>query len=284
VGGAGPVVNAYFHYFPFLLDVAPPPSSSSSPASRAASLHRHAPLRPVATEVRTPISPHLWTPRPSSRGRTPVAPRRRAAAGDADHRARLGCDFLQVSPPSPTCARRLSSLAPLAVGSRPVLVAIAPCRRVHVAFAFARVSVRAATPSRRRAPQHARTVTLEARLGLWPLSCAGPPARPPRRLRRLPHAYEPSCGRQVRRHPWRRPKRRRAVCVHPVPGQARVDHPSAHAHPSARLHMDVARPSDRREVPAPAPPPRPRQHHRRAIAAAPAPVPTTPRTPSPFGV
>jgi hypothetical protein len=186
VGGAGPAVNAYFLYFPFLLDVAPPPSSSSSPASRAASLHRRAPLRPVATEVRTPVSPHLWTPRPSSRGRTPIAPRRRAAAGDAGHRARLGRDFLQVPPPSPTRARRLPSLAPLAVGSRPVLVAVASCRcvRVAFAFAFARASVRAGTPSRRRAPQHAHTVTLEARLGLWPFFCAGPPARPPPRLRR----------------------------------------------------------------------------------------------------
>jgi hypothetical protein len=184
VGGAGPAVNAYFHYFPFLLDIAPPPSSSSSSASHAASLHRRAPLRPVATEVRTPVSPHLWTPRPSSRGRTPAAPRCRAAAGNAGHRARLGRVFLQVSPPSPTRARRLPSLAPLAVGSHPVLVAAAPCRRVRVAFVFASASVRAATPSRRRAPQHSRTVTLEARLGLWPFSCAGPAARPPRRLRR----------------------------------------------------------------------------------------------------
>jgi hypothetical protein len=184
VGGAGPTVNAYFHYFPFLLDIAPPPSSSSSPASRTASLHRGAPLRPVATEVRTPVSPYLWTPRPSSRGGTPAAPHRLAAAGDAGHRARLGRVFLQVPPPPPTRARRLPSLAPLAVGSRPVLVTAAPCRRVRVAFAFARASVRAATPSRRRAPQHVRTVTLEARPGLWPFSCAGPPARPPRRLRR----------------------------------------------------------------------------------------------------
>jgi hypothetical protein len=57
--------------------------------------------------------------------------------------------------------------------------AVAPCRRIRVA----RASVRAAMPSRRRAPQHKRTVTLEARLGLWPFSCAGPPARPPHRLR-----------------------------------------------------------------------------------------------------
>jgi hypothetical protein len=75
VGGAGPAVNAYFHYFPFLPDDAPSPtSSSSSPASRTASLHRRAPPRPVATEVRTPVSPLLWTPRPSSRGTMPAAP------------------------------------------------------------------------------------------------------------------------------------------------------------------------------------------------------------------
>jgi hypothetical protein len=88
-------VNAYFHYFPFLPDDAPSPtSSSSSPESRTASLHRRAPLRPVATEVRTPVSSLLWTPRPSSRGGTPTAPRLRAAAGDAGHQARLGRIFV----------------------------------------------------------------------------------------------------------------------------------------------------------------------------------------------
>jgi hypothetical protein len=78
----------------------------------------------------------------------------------------------------------------------------------------------------------------------------------------FPRAYELSCGRRVRRYPWRRPKRHRAVRVHPVPGQARADHPSAHAHPSARLHVHVTRPSGRREVPAPAPPPRRRRRAR----------------------
>jgi hypothetical protein len=72
----------------------------------------------------------------------------------------------------------------------------------------------------------------------------------------FPRAYESSCGRRVRRHPWRRPERHRAVRVHPVPGQARADHPSAHAHPNARLHVHVTRPSGQREVPALAPPPR----------------------------
>jgi hypothetical protein len=47
-------------------------------------------LRLVATEVRTTASPLLWLLRPSSRGGTPDAPRRRAAAGDAGLRARLG--------------------------------------------------------------------------------------------------------------------------------------------------------------------------------------------------
>jgi hypothetical protein len=47
-------------------------------------------------------SPPLWMPRPSSRGGAP--PRRRAAASEAGHRARLGCHFLQVPPPSSTRA------------------------------------------------------------------------------------------------------------------------------------------------------------------------------------
>jgi hypothetical protein len=78
----------------------------------------------------------------------------------------------------------------------------------------------------------------------------------------FPRAYEPSCGRRVRRHPWRRPERHRAVRFHPMPGHSHVDHPSAHAHPSARLHVHVTRPSGRREVPAPALPPRRRRRAR----------------------
>jgi hypothetical protein len=50
------------------------------------------------------VSSPLWMPRPSSRGGTPAAPRRRAAAGDAGHRARLGRDLLQVPPPLSTRA------------------------------------------------------------------------------------------------------------------------------------------------------------------------------------
>jgi hypothetical protein len=290
-------VNAYCLYFFFFPDDAPPPaSSSSSPASRTASLLRCAPLRPVATEVTTPVSPLLWTPRPSSRGRTPDAPRRRAAAGDAGQGARLGRVFLQVPPPSPTRTRRLPSLAPLDVGSRPVLVVVAPCRCVRVALrSRSRAPVRAATPSRRRAPQHARSVTLEARPGLWTLplrrtsSSHSPSPAPPwprrgglprargrrgasatlltgecafRHRSPFPRAFEPSCGHRVHRHPWRRPKRRRAVCDHSVQGQARVDHLSAHAHPSARLRAHVGRPPDQKGVPAPTPPPRRRRRAR----------------------
>jgi hypothetical protein len=71
-------MNAYFPYFLFFPDDAPPPaSSSSSSASRTDSLHRRASLRPVVTEVRTPVFAFLWTPWPSSRGRMPLL---RAAA------------------------------------------------------------------------------------------------------------------------------------------------------------------------------------------------------------
>jgi hypothetical protein len=50
------------------------------------------------------VSSPLWMLRPSSRGGTPAAPRRRTATGDAGHRARLGCNLLQVPPPSSTRA------------------------------------------------------------------------------------------------------------------------------------------------------------------------------------
>jgi hypothetical protein len=158
--------------------------------------------------------------------------------------------------------RRLPSLAPLAVGSHPVLVTAAPLparsRRVRV-----RVRVRACVRAGRDALAQACT---PARAHCNPGGEAGPlalllrrtssshnssPAPPwPRRgglprarVRRrgsatlltgecafrnqppFPRAFEPSCGRRVHRHPWRRPKRRRAFCVHSVPGQARVDHP-----------------------------------------------------------
>jgi hypothetical protein len=163
-----------------------------------------------------------------------------------------------VSPPSPTCARHLPSLAPLAVGSHPVLVAAAPLpARSH------RVRVRARVRAGRNALAQACTPALAHRnpggeagpLALllrrtsrsptsspappWPRRGGLPRARgcrggsaalltgestfrhqPP-----FPRAFEPSYGRRVRLHQWRRPKSRRAVCVHPVPGLARVDHP-----------------------------------------------------------
>jgi hypothetical protein len=87
----------------------PPPGRPASPTS-AASFLATAP-RTLFTDACTSArghpgedaaSPPLWTPRPSSRGGTP--PRRRAAAGDAGLRARLGCHFLQVPPPSSTRA------------------------------------------------------------------------------------------------------------------------------------------------------------------------------------
>jgi hypothetical protein len=91
VGGAGAAGNDYIPYFLYFPDDASPPSSSSSsPASRTTTLPRRTALRPVATEVRTTAAPLLWLPRSSSRGGTPDAPRRRAAAGDAGLRARLG--------------------------------------------------------------------------------------------------------------------------------------------------------------------------------------------------
>jgi hypothetical protein len=74
-----------------------PPSSSPrrAPFTDACTLARGHPGEDAA-------SPPLWAPRPSSRGGTP--PRRRAAAGDAGHRARLGCRFVQVPLPSSTHA------------------------------------------------------------------------------------------------------------------------------------------------------------------------------------
>jgi hypothetical protein len=79
---------------------APPPSSSlrRTPPSPTPT------LRPEATQVRTP--PHLPSERHGLRAEAErsAPPRRRAAAGDAGHRARLGCHLLQVPPPSSTRA------------------------------------------------------------------------------------------------------------------------------------------------------------------------------------
>jgi hypothetical protein len=79
------------------------PRRSASPTSAASLLAAHrSPTpahRPEATQVRTP--PHLHCGRRDLRAE---AERHRAAAGDAGHRARLGCRFLQVPPPSSTRA------------------------------------------------------------------------------------------------------------------------------------------------------------------------------------
>jgi hypothetical protein len=97
----------------------------------------------------------LWTPRPSSQSGTPAAPRRLAAAGDAGHRARLGRNFLQVPPPSPTRARRPPSLP--------------SSRRMPPCFGHRRAVSARSRRIHRRAPQHACAATLEARPGLWPI-------------------------------------------------------------------------------------------------------------------
>jgi hypothetical protein len=78
----------------------------------------------------------------------------------------------------------------------------------------------------------------------------------------FPCAYEPSCGRRVRRHPWRRPKRHRVIRDHPVPGQAGPITPSGTRTPALAFTCTSHASSGRREVPVPAPPPRRRRHAR----------------------
>jgi hypothetical protein len=78
----------------------------------------------------------------------------------------------------------------------------------------------------------------------------------------FPRAYEPSCGRRVRRHPWRRPEQHRAICDHPVPGQAVPITPPRTRTPALAFTCTSHAPSGRREVPAPAPPPRRRRRAR----------------------
>jgi hypothetical protein len=162
--------------------------------------------------------------------------------------------FLQVPPPSPTRARRLpTSIALLAVVCSAVLAADVT-QRLRVRF-HARVRA-GMSPSRGRAPQHARALARKVRLGLWPLflrrtsmlhSC-----RPRRHGLAVgvcfahavaekealsswsasahlatgrsfhTHAFVPDCGCLVRRHPWRWPELRRALrraaYLRPTPG------------------------------------------------------------------
>jgi hypothetical protein len=114
-----------------------PPRRSASPTS-AASLLVTAPRTPftdACTSARghpgeDATSPPLWTPRPSSRGRT--HPRRRAAASEAGHRSRLGCHFLQEPLPSSTRARSLVYLLLVAVSCRAVPLVTATPRHGRV--------------------------------------------------------------------------------------------------------------------------------------------------------
>jgi hypothetical protein len=156
---------------------------------------------------------------------------------------------LQVPPPSPTRARRLPSLALLAV-SRPVLAAdVARRRRVRVrtrARASDDAPAQACTPARARLSSGSEAGPLAPSLAPdlefallsaappWPRHVGLPLARGRRggcaalltgecTLRHRPpipltRAFVPSCGSLVRRHPWRRPELRRAARFRSVPG------------------------------------------------------------------
>jgi hypothetical protein len=97
----------------------PPASSASSsprrlpasPTSAASFLvtapHTPSPTpapRPVATQVRTPFFLPCGGHGHRAEAERSAPPRRRAATGDAGHRARLGCNLLQVPLPSLTRA------------------------------------------------------------------------------------------------------------------------------------------------------------------------------------
>jgi hypothetical protein len=151
-----------------------PPRRSASPTS-AASLLVTAPRTPFTDACMSATghpgedatSPPLWTPRPSSRGGMP--PRRRAAASEAGHRARLGCHFLQEPLPSSTRARSLVCLLLVAVACRAVPLVTATPRHGRVrARARDRVGP---TPLRPGAPQHTRTPIWGQGRALGPYSC-----------------------------------------------------------------------------------------------------------------
>jgi hypothetical protein len=160
-----------FHYFLCLPDDAPPPtSSSSSPGRRSAALHRRAPVRPEATEVRTSFLPSCG--RHGVRAEVERPPLHAATPPLVMPAIELGWDAISCR------CRRLHQHARAARLAYPSSRRMPPCfgrrravsarsRRVCVACAFARASVRAATLSRKRAPQHACAVTLKARPGLW---------------------------------------------------------------------------------------------------------------------
>jgi hypothetical protein len=84
---------------------------SASPTSAASFLvtapHTPSPTpapRPVATQVRTRFLLPCGRHGLRAEAECSAPPRRRAAAGDAGHRARLGCNLLQVPLPSSTRA------------------------------------------------------------------------------------------------------------------------------------------------------------------------------------
>jgi hypothetical protein len=268
--------------------------------------------------VRKPASPLLWLPRPSSRGRTPDAPRRHAAAGHAGHRAKLGRVFLQVPPPSPTRARRLPSLAPLAVGSHPVLAAaVARCRSIRVrvrarvrasrnALAQACTPERACRSPRGEAGPLAPSLAPDLQFALlsaappWPRRGGLPRARGHRggsaalltgecTLRHRPSfpRAEPSCDRLVCRHPWRRPKLRHAACFQSVSGLSPCRSPlRARAHQRSSSHARC-RPPDQQGVPAPTPTPRRRRRARAGVgltATSTSPRPSALRAQQPKGI
>jgi hypothetical protein len=128
------------------------------------------------------VSSPLWTPQPSSRGRTPAAPRRRTAAPPLVMPAiepgwvAIFCRCRRLR----RCACHPPSLSPLAVGRRPVWSPphrSARPRRVRVSCVSARAPIQAAALARKCAPQHACAEALKARPGLWPLFRAYAAAR-----------------------------------------------------------------------------------------------------------
>jgi hypothetical protein len=145
-----------FPYFLCLPDA--PTSSSSSPASRSAALHRRAPLRPVATEVRTPLLPSCGCH--GHRAEAERLPLRAATPPLVMPAIEPGWDTISCR-----CRRlhqhaRVARLAypPLAVGRRPVSVATAPCRRARVAFTTRESSrARPCEPRRPRPGVHPST-------------------------------------------------------------------------------------------------------------------------------
>jgi hypothetical protein len=132
----------------------------------------------VATEVRTTASLPVWMPRPSSRGERTVAPRRRAAAGDAGLCARLAQYVAGAA--TFVNARRSLGLAfpcrrcPPCVATR--IRGAAPSRSRSRSRLRSRASPRRPDAPRHRAPQHAHASNPGDQVGPWPLSSRVGPA------------------------------------------------------------------------------------------------------------